>query len=256
MTAGLLAASGVIGLCIGSFLTVVISRVPERESLVRPRSHCRACQAPVAVRDNIPVFSWVWLRGRCRRCQARITARYPLVELATAGLFVGAALRFGPSWELPAFCAFGAALLAISVIDLDTQLIHKRVFYPSLVVCAVLLAGAGIATGRWVDLERAAIGGVAGFLVLLVIHVVSPNGMGFGDVRLAGLIGMMLGWLGVREIVLGLFAAFLLASVVGIGLMITRIRGRKDAVPFGPFLAAGALVAVLFGPAILGAYGH
>jgi len=252
---GLLAVvCGVVGLCVGSFLNVVISRVPRRESVVRPRSHCPVCEAPIADRDNVPIVSWILLRGRCRSCGAPIPARYPLVELGTAVLFVAAAVRLGPSWSLPAFCVFFAALLAIAVIDLDHFIIPNRVLYPTLFVTAPLLALAAALTGSWRSLEHAAIGGVAGFLALFVIHLISPRGMGFGDVRLAGVIGMMVGWLGLRYVALALFLSFLLASVVGIGLMVTRLRGRKDAVPFGPFMAGGAIVAVLWGQAILDAY--
>jgi leader peptidase (prepilin peptidase)/N-methyltransferase len=244
----------VIGLCVGSFLNVVIYRVPRRESVVRPRSHCPACEAPIADRDNIPVVSWILLRGRCRSCGARISVRYPLVELGTAVLFVAAAVRLGATWQLPAFCVFFASLLAISVIDLDHYIIPNRVIYPTLAVTIPLLVVAAAAGGSWDHLRNAAIGGVAGFAVLLAIHVAVPRGMGFGDVRLAGVIGMMLGWLGLRYLFLGLFLAFLLASVIGVALIAARLRSRKDAVPFGPFMALGAVLAVLWGRAILSVY--
>lgn len=251
-----LAFCGLVGLLIGSFLNVVIARVPERESIVHPGSHCPKCGTPLAGRDLIPVLSWVLLRGRCRTCRASISARYPLVELATGALFVAAALRFGAAWDLPAFCVFLGSLLALSMIDLDRFILPNRIVYPTLFICAPLLALAAAATGGWGNLERAAIGGGSAFGFLLIVHLISPRGMGFGDVRLAGVIGMMLGWLGMGEVVLGLFAGFLLASVVGVGLIVTHVRGRKDAEPFGPFLAAGATVAVLFGPSLLSAYGH
>jgi leader peptidase (prepilin peptidase)/N-methyltransferase len=254
MTALAAAICFVIGLCVGSFLNVVIYRVPRRESVVRPRSHCPACEAPIADRDNIPVVSWVLLRGRCRSCGARIPVRYPLVELGTAILFVAAAVRLGASWQLPAFCVFFASLLAISVIDLDHYIIPNRVIYPTLAVTIPLLVVAAAADGSWGHLRNAAIGGVAGFLVLLAIHVAVPRGMGFGDVRLAGVIGMMLGWLGLRYLFLGLFLAFLLASIIGVALIAARLRSRKDAVPFGPFMALGAVLAVLWGRAILSVY--
>jgi len=245
---------GVIGLCVGSFLNVVIYRVPRRESVVRPRSHCPSCDAPIADRDNIPVVSWLLLRGRCRSCRARIAVRYPLVELGTAALFVAAAVRLGATWQLPAFCVFFASLMAISVIDLDHFIIPNRVVYPTLAVTAPLLVLAAAADGSWGYLRNAAIGGVAGFVALFVIHFISPRGMGFGDVRLAGVIGMMLGWLGLRYIVLGLFLGFLLAAVIGIVLIAARLKTRKDAVPFGPFMAMGAVLAVLWGHPILQAY--
>lgn len=257
VTGVLALACAVFGLCVGSFLNVVIHRVPKRQSVVRPRSHCPACGAQIAERDNVPVVSWVLLRGRCRACGERIPLRYPLVELGTAGLFAAAAVRFGATWQLPAFCIFFASLLAVSVIDLDLYIIPNRVVYPTLFITAPLLAVAAAAEGTWGQLRNAAIGGAVGFGVLLVIHVAVPRGMGFGDVRLAGVIGMMLGWLGLRYLFLGLFLAFLLAAVIGLVLIATRLRTRKDAVPFGPFLASGAVLAVLWGHAILRAYqGH
>ncbi|HVM65916.1 MAG TPA: prepilin peptidase [Acidimicrobiales bacterium] len=257
MTAGLALACAVFGLCVGSFLNVVIHRVPKRESVVRPRSHCPACGAQIAERDNVPVVSWLLLHGRCRACDERIPLRYPLVEVGTAVLFAAAAVRFGASWQLPAFCIFFASLLAVSVIDLDLYIIPNRVVYPTLFITAPLLAVAAAAEGTWGQLRNAAIGGAVGFGLLLVIHVAMPRGMGFGDVRLAGVIGMMLGWLGLGYLFLGLFLAFLLAAVIGIVLIATRLRTRKDAVPFGPFLAMGAVLAALWGHAILRAYrGH
>jgi len=257
VTAGLALACAVFGLCVGSFLNVVIHRVPKRESVVRPRSHCPACGAQIAERDNVPVVSWLLLHGRCRACDERIPLRYPLVEVGTAVLFAAAAVRFGASWQLPAFCIFFASLLAVSVIDLDLYIIPNRVVYPTLFITAPLLAVAAAAEGTWGQLRNAAIGGAVGFGLLLVIHVAMPRGMGFGDVRLAGVIGMMLGWLGLGYLFLGLFLAFLLAAVIGIVLIATRLRTRKDAVPFGPFLAMGAVLAALWGHAILRAYrGH
>jgi leader peptidase (prepilin peptidase) / N-methyltransferase len=245
---------GAAGLCVGSFLNVLIWRVPRRESVIRPRSHCPQCEAAIADRDNIPLVSWVLLRGRCRSCHARIPLQYPLVEAATGLLFVSAAIRFGASWQLPAFCVFFAALLAISVIDLAHFIIPNRIVYPTLFATIPLLAAAAAADGTWVRMEDALIGGAAGFGALLVVHLISPRGMGFGDVRLAGVIGVMMGWLGFRYLIVALFLAFLLASIIGVGLIVTRIRTRKDAVPFGPFMASGAVIAVLWGPVIVETY--
>ncbi|HEY2429503.1 MAG TPA: prepilin peptidase [Acidimicrobiales bacterium] len=245
---------GVIGLCVGSFLNVVISRVPRKESVIRPRSHCPSCQATLADRDNIPLLSWVLLRGRCRACGEPISLRYPLVEAGTAALFVAAAIRLGATWSLPAFCVFFAALLAVSVIDLHHYIIPNRVVYPTLFLVVPLMALAAAADGRWSHFEHAVLGGLAAFAALFVVHLISPRGMGFGDVRLAGVIGFMAGWLGFSYVALALFLAFLLASVIGIVLMVARLKSRRDAVPFGPFMAAGAVLAVLWGPAILDAY--
>jgi leader peptidase (prepilin peptidase)/N-methyltransferase len=249
-----LVACGVIGLMVGSFLNVVIGRVPAHESVVRPGSHCPRCQTPLQNRDNIPVVSWVLLRGRCRTCHEPISIHYPLIEAGGAILFVAAGVRFGVGWPLVAFCVLFAALLAISVIDLQHLIVPNRVLYPTLFIVAPLLVIAAATTHDWTDLEHAAIGGAGGFTALLAVNLVSPQGMGFGDVRLAGLIGMALGWISLGTALLGVFLAFLLGSLVGIGLIVTHIRGRKDALPFGPFLAGGAVIAALWGRAILDIY--
>jgi leader peptidase (prepilin peptidase) / N-methyltransferase len=255
MGAALPVLSGLLGLVVGSFLNVVIHRVPKKLSVVKPGSACPECSTPIAPRDNIPVLSWVLLRGRCRHCSAGISARYPLVELASGVLFVLAAVRFaGVPAAVPAYCVFLAALLAVSVIDLDLFIIPNRIVYPSLLAGAVLLAVASIATGDLRSLREAAIGGVGAFAALLVIHLISPRGMGFGDVRLSGVIGMNLGWISLGHVPLGLFLGFLSATLVSLPLLLLRRKGRKDPVPFGPFLAFGALVAVLVGQPILNAY--
>jgi len=246
--------AGIIGLAVGWALGVVIHRVPNRESVIRPRPHCDSCQAPLAVADLIPVLGWIRLRGRCRTCGQPIGWRYPFVEVANAALFVAAAIRFGTSWALPAFCIFFGALLAVSVIDLERMIIPNRIVYPTLAAVAPLLVLAAVTGGSWEPLRDAALGGAASFLALLVVHLVSPRGMGFGDVRLGGVDGVMLGWLGLRFVFLGVFVGFALGSVIGIGLIATRLRSRRDALPFGPFMAAGAVVVVLWGHAILGRY--
>ena len=251
MTAALAAASAVVGLVVGSFLNVVVHRVPRKESVVRPPSHCPRCQSPLAVKDNLPLVSWLLLRGRCRTCGERIPARYPLVELGTAVLFAAGAVRLGLDPALPAFLVVFAALLAISAIDLEHFIVPNRIVYPTLFTTAPLLVVAAAVEGEWKPLLQAALGGALAWGLLLIIHLVSPRGMGFGDVRLAGLIGTALGWLSLGHVLLGLFLGFLLASAVGLTLIAARRRTRKDRLPFGPFLAAGAVLAVLFGAPIL-----
>jgi len=246
-----------LGLVVGSFLNVVIHRVPERQSVVRPRSRCPRCSTTLKPWDNVPVVSWLALRGRCRNCRGAISIRYPLIEVATAALFVAAALRLGDDDPavLPAFLVLFAALLAISAVDLERFIVPNRILYPTLFMAAPLLVAAAAVDGDWSSLRDAALGGVLAWVVLFAIHMASPKGMGFGDVRLAGLIGMLLGWLSIGHVLLGLFLAFLSAAVVGIGLMATGLRGRKDRVPFGPFLALGAITAVFVGGPILSWYG-
>jgi leader peptidase (prepilin peptidase)/N-methyltransferase len=255
MTALLAVAGAVLGLVVGSFLNVVIHRVPRKESVVRPRSRCPGCETELAPRDNIPVVSWLLLRGRCRTCGEPISPRYPLVELATAALFVGAVIRFGDSDPaLPAFLVLFAALLAISAVDLEHYIVPNHIVYPALFITAPLLVVAAALDDDWSSLRDAALGGLLAWGLLFLIHLASPRGMGFGDVRLAGLIGVAVGWLSLSRVLLALFLGFLTAATVGIVLMATKRRTRKDRVPFGPFLALGAILAVFFGGPILSWY--
>lgn len=255
MSAFVAVACGVLGLAVGSFLNVLIHRVPNKESVVRPRSRCPKCGTELASRDNIPVLSWLLLRGRCRTCGEPISARYPLIELATAVLFAAAGVRFGASWELPGYLLLFASLLAISAIDLERYIIPNRIVYPTLFIAIPLMVGAALAEGEPERIRSSAIGSLAAWFAMLVVHVISPKGMGFGDVRLSAVIGLFLGWIELELVLLGMLVGFLLASVIGIGLMVAGRRGRKDAVPFGPFLAAGAVLAILFSRQLLEAYG-
>ena len=184
----------------------------------------------------------------------RISARYPLVEVATALLFVAAALRFGPEAVLPGFLVFFAALLVVSVIDLEHFIVPKKVVYPALFASGPLLVVAAVAGNDWTSLRDAVLGCLLAWGSLFVIHLASPQGMGFGDVRLAALIGVYLGWLSLGHVLVGMFLAFLAAALTGIGLIVARRRTRKDRVPFGPFLALGAVIAVLVGAPIIDWY--
>jgi len=247
----LLVVCGVLGLVVGSFLNVVVWRVPRHESIVSPGSHCPSCDAELGAIENIPVFSWVVLRGRCRHCGNRISARYPLVELLTAALWVGLAQRFGATWELPPYLVLAAGLVALSLIDLDHFLLPNRVLYPTGFLMAGLFVIPALVDSQANDYARGVFGGAAAFAVFFVIHVVSPRGMGFGDVRLSFVLGFALGWLSWGHVYLGLFLGFLLGAVVGTLLIAVGVRTRKDHVPFGPFLAAGAMVAIYFGTQLL-----
>jgi leader peptidase (prepilin peptidase) / N-methyltransferase len=246
--------SAVLGLCVGSFLNVVIWRLPRGESLSRPASHCPGCNAPLRPIDNVPLLSWLMLRGRCRSCGMPIAVRYPAVELLTALLWFAAAVRLGPHWELADYCVFFAALVALSAIDIDRHLLPSRIIYPTAGATVVLL---GLASGLEAR-GRPALDGLAGatlaFSLLLLIHLIQPSGMGFGDVRLAGLIGLNVGWLGLARVGVALLGGFVLGSVVGLGLMVLGRAGRKSRIPFGPFLAGGGVIAVLWGGPLVHAW--
>ena len=251
MTAFITVAAGAYGLVLGSFLNVVIWRVPRHESIVTPRSHCPACGTHLAARDNIPVVSWMLLHGRCRSCREPISARYPAIELLTGVLFAGVGARYAHTWALPAFLVLTGALVAISAIDLEHFIIPNRIVYPVGFASVILLALAALIGHDWSTFGRALLGALAAFTFFFVLHLVSPGGMGFGDVRLSFVLGLFLGWLGWPEVLGGLFAGFLFGAVIGIALIAFGRRGRRQHIPFGPFLAAGTMTFVLAGEQIV-----
>ena len=202
----------------------------------------------------MPVLGWLLLRGRCRDCGHGISRRYPLVELATGLVFVVMALRFGPTAPLPAYLYLAAIGVALWMIDLDVKRLPNVIVLPSYLVAGALLAVAALATGEWDNLLRAGLGMVALYSFYFALAFAYPAGMGFGDVKLAGVLGLYLGWLGWGEVVIGGFLGFLFGGVVGLGLMLVRRAGRKSQIPFGPYMLAGALVAVLWGGALADLY--
>ena len=254
MTSALAVVAGVLGLLVGSFVNVVVWRVPRGESVVRPPSACPSCAAPVRPRDNVPVVSWLLLRGRCRDCGAGISPRYPLVELSCAALFVVMALRFGPDPVLPAYLYLAAVGVALALIDLACKRLPNALTLPSYPVVAVLLALAALLGSDSGQLVRALLGGAAMYAFYFVLCFAYPAGMGFGDVKLAGVLGMATAWLGWGAWTVGLFLGFLAGGVFGVLLILARRGGRKTAVPFGPFMLLGALVAVLVGEPLAQAY--
>lgn len=244
---------GVLGLVVGSFLNVVIHRVPRGESLVSPASHCPSCGTPVRPWHNVPVLGWLLLRGKCASCRAPISVRYPLVELVTAILFVAVAWRLGEmslGSAIPAFLYFAAIGIALAAIDLDVRRLPNAIVLPSYPLLAVLIAVSAWWQGDWWSLGRAVLGGAALFAFFLAMVLVYPAGMGFGDVRLAGIVGGVMAYLSWGALLTGAFAGFLLGALTGIGLIAARRGGRRTAVPFGPFMIAGVFVALFFGDAL------
>ncbi|HEX2192495.1 MAG TPA: A24 family peptidase [Acidimicrobiales bacterium] len=256
MTVALAVACAVLGLYVGLYLNLAIDLVPKREPMRPVRGGCRNCLEEVRPTSQVPLVPWLFRslrsghagRGRrCGVCGARVSVRYPVVEVACAGLLAAAALRLGVDAALPAFLVFFACLLVVSVIDLEYSIIPNRIVYPTIFVSVPLLAVAALVEDDLGRLVTALAGAAIAFAVLFVVHLLSPASMGFGDVRLTFILGLFLGWLSLSHVVVGLFLGFLLGAVVGVGLVLTRRRGRKDSVPFGPFLAGGAALAVLFG---------
>ncbi|MEV4345090.1 prepilin peptidase [Actinoplanes sp. NPDC049596] len=245
----LLIVVALLGLAVGSFLNVVIYRVPRDESLIHPRSHCPACGNEVRNRHNVPVLGWLMLRGRCADCDTPISPRYPFVETLTALLFVAVTAKFGLSWELPAYLYLAAIAIALAVIDLDVMRLPDKIVLPSYAVALVLIAPAVIADHGWGQAGRGLIAAAVLYAIYFVFALL-PSGMGGGDVKLAPLLGFYLGWLGWSSVLIGAFAAFLLGGVVGAALMALRRAGRKSRIPFGPYMLAGAFLAVFAGAPI------
>jgi leader peptidase (prepilin peptidase)/N-methyltransferase len=238
---------GILGLLIGSFLGIVIDRLPTGRSVLFPPSQCPTCEAAIAPRDRVPVLGWLLLRGRCRNCRAAISPRYPLVEILTGGSFVVVAWRavqLDQSAAIPALLAFTALGIALAAIDIDVRRLPDRLVLPAYPVLAALLAGAGIVRHDWSSVARAGLGALALFAFFFALALASPQGMGFGDVKLAGVIGLVLGYLSWPALLVGAFAAFFLGAVVGVVVLATGAGGRKTAVPFGPFMVAGTLLAL------------
>lgn len=241
------ALAAVAGLCVGSFLNVCIYRLPRRQSLVHPRSRCTSCGRQLTWRDNIPVLSWSALRGRCRTCQAPVSAMYPIVELVTAAVFVSAYLLYGLTPLGMVRAAFACALIVLFVIDLQHRILPNVITIPGIAIgfaCSLFLPPG------WRDsLIGIAVGGGTLFLVAEAYYRLrGVEGLGMGDVKLLGMIGAFLGW---KLVLLTLIAASFAGSVVGVGLIASGRGNMKLALPFGTFLAVGAVFAATWGDPIV-----
>jgi len=246
-----------LGLAIGSFLNVVVWRVPQHLSIAYPPSACPVCGHPIRARDNVPVASWLVLRGRCRDCHAPIARRYPLVEAGTAALFVLVLVRFGVGWELPAYLYLAAIAVALALIDVDAHRLPDAIVLPAYPVSIVLLGLASWnpgGTADWPALGRALAGGATLFALYFLLVVVYPAGMWFGDVKLAGVLGLYLAWIGWGALVIGAFGAFVVGGVFSLLLLATRKATRKSGIPFGPWMLAGAAIGIVVGERAWSAY--
>jgi leader peptidase (prepilin peptidase)/N-methyltransferase len=254
MTAALVVVVGIFGLAIGSFLNVVIWRVPRGESVVRPPSHCPSCDAEISPRDNVPVVSWLMLRAKCRHCSTRISARYPAVEATTAAVFIAFALKLGVHADLPAYLYLAAVGLALTMIDLDLLRLPDALTLPSYPVGLALLGIAAVVDDAPHSYLRAVIGMAALFAFYGLVWFVYPVGMGLGDVKLAGVVGLYLAWLGWGQLVVGAFAAFAVGAAVSIAVIAASDAGRKTKIPFGPFMLVGVLIGMFAGHPLAHAY--
>jgi leader peptidase (prepilin peptidase)/N-methyltransferase len=242
------AFAAAVGAAVGSFLNVVAYRLPRGESLVHPGSHCPGCDHAIRPYDNVPVLGWVWLRGRCRDCRTQISIRYPCVEAVTAALAVAVVLTQSGR-QLALGLALVLVLVPVTLIDFDHQIIPNKITLPAAV--AALVIGA-ITDPAYLPTQLTA--GVVAAAFLLVFVLAYPRGMGLGDVKLAGVLGLFLG----ASVAVAIMAGVVLGTVVGAGVMarVGVAQGRKTKLPFGPFLAFGGLIALFAGPAILHWYLH
>lgn len=243
----------VFGLVFGSFINVVVYRVPRGESVVRPRSRCPDCGTEIRAGDNIPVVSYLLLRGRCRHCGTRISPVYPLVELATGALFALAAVVHESLVRLFLVTPFLAVMVAVAVIDARSRIIPNRIIYPALLVYAPAVVLADLLTGDVQALDGAL--GLLGYAgPLFLIALVIPQGMGMGDVKLAALIGLVLGSLSLSHVLVAAAMGVIGGGVGAVVAMAALGYGRRQNIAFGPFMAAGAAVAALAAPELADLY--
>lgn len=262
-TAYIIVIAGLFGLLTGSFLNVVARRVPAGISLWR-ESHCPHCDAAVKPWRTVPVMSWIVLRGRCASCRDTIPVRYPIVEAATGLLFAGItwwwlsapdpASRWGLTALIVAYLYFAGISVVLTLIDLDTHRLPNAIVLPSYLVGVVLLAIGSALTADWTALVRAGAGMAVLYVFYFALRLVQRDGMGGGDVKLAGVIGLYLGYVGWEALVVGALAAFVLGGVFGVVLMLLRRAGRRTAIPFGPWMILGAWTGLLVGEQIARSY--
>jgi leader peptidase (prepilin peptidase)/N-methyltransferase len=249
----------ILGLMVGSYLNVVIYRLPLAISTVLPRSRCPACGAPIRAWDNLPVVSFLLLRGRCRACGAPISPRYPLIEGATGLLFLGSFLRFGISWAAVAGALFCALMVTLAMIDLDHMILPDVLTWPGIaagILLQPLVSWARLGPGPWLAMAAGALGAATGAGILLAVWggwylLRHEEGMGLGDAKMLAAIGAFLGWQGV---LVSLFFGALSGAVVGLGVMAWRGGNLRSKLPFGTFLALGGLIALFAGERIVAAY--
>lgn len=244
----------ILGLVVGSFLNVVIYRIPNDLSVSHPPSACPNCAAAIKPYDNIPVLSWLMLRAKCRNCGTPISARYPSVELFTSVAFYFTYVVIGFTGVLPAYLWFVATTIALAMIDFDTKRLPDRIVFPGTIVGAILLS-----VGAWVDadlggLGRAWLAGLAFFVGFTIVALIYPKGFGFGDVKMSFMLGLFTGFVSWRSLVVSIYVAIIFGGVVSLVLLLIGRAGRKSTIPFGPWLIVGAWTGVAFGPELADLY--
>lgn len=242
---------GLFGIAFGSFLNVCIDRLPAMGSLIRPASHCTACQRRLARKDLIPVISYLWLRGRCRYCGAHIPGRVLWVELGTGLMFVFLWWQYGPTVELGIMTFYFCLLAVILVIDLEHGLILNKIVYPATTIALLIAIFKAVFGSDLTIIREALIGGGVGLVLLLLVALIFRGGMGWGDVKMAGLMGVMIGFPGILT---ALLLAIVGGGLVAMVLLIIKVKGRKETIAFGPFLSLAAMVTLLWGHELMNWY--
>jgi len=247
----------IFGSIVGSFLNVCIYRIPRGESIIAPSSHCPSCNTPIKIWDNIPIISYMLLYGKCRSCKTRIPFRYPLVEAMNGFFYIALLWRFGIGWHTLFYFSLVSALLVITFIDLDFQIIPDSITLPGILIG--LITGSLILPdpfSRWslLGYKASVFGTLTGFVFFYIVALLSRGGMGGGDIKMMAMVGALMGW---KSVLLITFLGSLFGSVWGISLMVFKGKGRKTKIPFGPFLAAGTIITLFSGQEILYWYlGH
>ena len=241
----------ILGLIVGSFSNVCIYRIPRNESIIYPASHCPKCHSNISPKDNIPLLSYILLKGRCRNCKSKISIQYPIVELLTGLIYSIIYLTYGLSIQSLIYIILSSALIIIAFIDLNEQIIPDVISLPGIVIGFILSFFV-----PYISFINSALGVVVGGGIILIIGlagsvIFKKEAMGGGDVKLAAMIGAFLGW---RYIVISLFLGFFLGALAGIILIMSKIKSREDTVPFGPFIVLGSLITLLWGDKIISWY--
>lgn len=235
------------GLAVGSFANVVIYRVPRNESVVSPPSACPRCGTRIAPQHNVPLLGWLWLRGRCATCREPISVRYPVVEASVGALFGLIVWQFGISWETLLLLAGAWAAVVLAAIDIDVQRLPRAIVFPWAAFTVAVVASAALSRQDWWVGERAVIGALALGLFYFVAFIVYPRGMGWGDVTVAPVLGLLLAFFGWRELIVGAFAAFVWGIVAAVVPMIRARRVVGVRIPFGPWMFLGAATGIVLG---------
>ena len=238
------------GASLGSFASVVAYRLPMGESIARPRSRCPICKEAIKSWYNIPVLGYILTKGQCHFCSVRISMRYVFLEIFTGLVFVAMYIRLPDHWLWPAYSMLALALLIVSLIDIQTMLIPRKVLYPAFFFGFLWLLAVAIGQDHFSAFIRCIVSGVCLFVVFFVIYFLFPKGIGFGDVRLMWVSSFFLGWLGYKVVLVSIFLGIFLAGIWAIGLLARKKVSTKSRLPMGPFLSLGVLLAVLYGQQI------